>query len=323
MQGMNEPIFFPFRCTMTYNFDSIDNPWSHDTMVRFALKNPDRFKSLRKRKLLRPFITFKLTALQRDFPAELVREIFTSLFVADGTSRQTAPDRFADLDRETLGYLQRLPGGAVHDIAVSDGSTSLALLQSMRAANAGHPFYLSDKYSKAWLHRGKLPRVYDMENRLMVAYLGCFVAERSMPFFFISRILYQLIKRLHVAGGSQDETFSLYTQEVQSNLAAGRMAEIDYDVFSTVPDERFSFVRCMNLLNKVYFGDDAILAALKNIHRSMTEKGILLVGRTLPGGRNDAGFYEKSGNGFRLLRRVNSGSEIDGLIAREFLPSTK
>ena len=64
-------------------------------------------------------------------------------------------------------------------------------------------------------------------------------------------------------------------------IRKGHVEELSYDIFSTSLPDRFTFFRCMNVLNLGYFKSDAIRRALTLLENSLKDQGILLLGRTL------------------------------------------
>ena len=71
-----------------------------------------------------------------------------------------------------------------------------------------------------------------------------------------------------------------------------------------------------NLLNLFYFSEEKIIKAINNLNESLLEGGILQIGRTTSEGINNVSFYKKQNGRFILVKRLNSGSEIDYIFER-------
>jgi hypothetical protein len=70
----------------------------------------------------------------------------------------------------------------------------------------------------------------------------------------------------------------------------------------------------MNLLNLGYFPRESIEIALRNVFDSLTEGGVLQIGRTHPDSTNHAGFYRKHGARFELVQQVGTGTVLREMI---------
>jgi hypothetical protein len=285
-------------------------------MIRFAIKTPDLFMSLRSIPAVKSLFGFNMAEYSDTLPPAIQEQIFASFYVTDGTSRQTSPDRFRDLDPMTVEFLQERPAGPVHDIGVADGSTSLRLLEAIRDRGLSHPVYISDKFSRITIVKSKIPRIYDSEGRMIAAYLGCLIGEKSPPLFFVNRMLYLLLNKTKQPVDGSTDYISLFAPEVRKSLECGELQELEYDVFRTTATPEFSFIRCMNILNRGYFTEKQIAAAVRNIGASLKIGGILLFGRTVPNGRCDASFFLKTASGYAMVRQVNHGFENTALVVR-------
>jgi hypothetical protein len=71
----------------------------------------------------------------------------------------------------------------------------------------------------------------------------------------------------------------------------------------------------MNLLNEKLFSLIKAECAIANVHASLTEQGILLIGQTDHQGVSAATFYIKEGSGFREVKVANGGTKFANLIS--------
>ena len=156
-------------------------------MIRVVIRNYRLFYLLRKIPLLRLFIGFKMTAYNHQIPSNIQKEIFASFYVSDGTSRQTDPFRFDELERITLEMLDSTPDGPVLDIGASDGSTTLRFLDALRVYGSDRSVMVSDKYSRLLIIKNRIERICTKDRVMVVAYFGCLPGERSLPIFVLNR----------------------------------------------------------------------------------------------------------------------------------------
>ena len=70
----------------------------------------------------------------------------------------------------------------------------------------------------------------------------------------------------------------------------------------------------MNVLNLIYFSEQQIIFAVKNLLDSLEDDGILLIGRTSLDGINNATFYKKNSNKLYSIKSVYNGYEHDYII---------
>jgi hypothetical protein len=235
-------------------------------------------------------------------------------------SKQTAAGRFGDLDRMLLDLTRHVPTPTIHDVGVSSGITSLELLDRFRARGLALRLYISDKFARCTcVRRGPVTSLHDAYGGLLQGRVGPLMADPKASWYFpFSRILSVLLQKASHRGRSQNVTeFLLYDGRVMRALDAGAMTHLDYDLFSSRLDVRFDVVRCMNVITTKYFSAERIAAALTNLGHSLKPSALLLVGRTLPDGHNEATFFRLSDDGcFVPERVVNGGADIHEIVTR-------
>lgn len=103
---------------------------------------------------------------------------------------------------------------------------------------------------------------------------------------------------------------------MRGRIERGEIHRLDYDLFRAGTPARFSFVRCMNVLIRAYFHEDALRRGISGLAESLEVEGILQIGRTdMSTGLNYVSFYRKSsGGGLELLEKVNGGAGLEDLI---------
>ena len=241
--------------------------------------------------------------------------VYTQIITANHSTKQTAAGRFRDLDEATISCMHKESLNVIHDIAVSNGVTSLELFRTLHSRGLPVSFHISDKYARYGTTGRILVRILDADGALVEMYACGILAKSNLSQkFWLSRLLYSLL-----AGKSahhKSKLILLFDPQVMENIEQGLMHFIDYDVFETREKSRFTFVRCMNLLNLDYFSSDKIEGALRNIVGSLKEGGILQIGRTMRDGHNMAGFYINTRGGLRLVREVGGGTELRDILKR-------
>ncbi|HLH42981.1 MAG TPA: hypothetical protein VKV74_08345 [Bryobacteraceae bacterium] len=85
-------------------------------------------------------------------------------------------------------------------------------------------------------------------------------------------------------------------------------------------------IRTMNILNRGYFDESRLRLAVNCVLESLVDGGIWVVGRTreerVPP-YNSASIFQKAGRAFKLLRRLNEGSEIEALVLSASAPDQR
>jgi hypothetical protein len=268
-------------------------------------------------RLLKRLLVFNFKRLESVHDEALYNHIVTNIYTSDNTSKQTGKGRFDDLTKGILPYLQSGAVNEIHDVAVSSGQTSHELYEVLKESGFNFNLSISDKYNKYFVTGNKVVRVYDVNRKFAFGYVLCILADNNSyinRLFIATRMLGRLLSFKACPTG-EAKLQSLYTKGVTRLLDEGLVTDIDYDVFATRITDRFSFVRCMNLLNLNYFPEDKLYAAVANIVASLKENGTFLVGRTV-NSVNHASFYTKQNN--RLVHRndLNAGTEIKFIIER-------
>jgi hypothetical protein len=261
---------------------------------------------------------YRTDALSELKSAALRAHVFTHLFTSNETSKQTYAGRFQDLDQIARSIVEEHKLDTIHDIGVSSGVTSLELYRTLATIGIPLRFHISDKYA-VYGTTGRCPvRIIDAQGSVRELYICGVLAKRdnsvSKKFFPGTRFLHWLLANRPYHGPVR--WFVLFDPEVLEHIDKGLIGTIDYDVFTTRMPDTFSLVRCMNLLNFIYFPSAAIETALRNIIESLKEGGVLQIGRTLPDGTTNATFYRKSGTRLEIMRVVGRGTELCEMIDR-------
>lgn len=239
-------------------------------------------------------------------------DCLASFITANGTSKQTAPDRFADVDGLSARLIRERGLRSVHDLGVSSGVGSLGLINAL--ADQKVAFFLSDKYAQATVGGSLVKRFHDADGTLIGGCVfGVFFSRHLSWFFLLSKLLASIVSFFCRKPGAT--TLLLIDPEVKSLLETKKACWLDRDIFAPPnPDDRFDFIRCMNLLNHAYFNPDQIVLAVNNLLSTLNEGGVLQIGRTHSDGSNHVSFFAKQQGRLMHLQDFNSGSEIKPVV---------
>lgn len=260
-------------------------------------------------------IVFNMNYLDSIDDPELYNKITTYIYTSDNTSKQTEVDRFRDINGEVLKYLNIDGENEIHDVAVASGQTSYELYQLLRRNDVKFNLSISDKFTKYYIAGKNIVRIYDVNGTFVCGYLFCILADNNYyinKMFVLTRMLGALLADRKTAT-SKSRQVSLYTRHINDLINSKFIQDINYDIFETRIHDRFTFVRCMNILNLNYFPEEKLYSAIENIALSLKENGILQIGRTVSA-INNVSFYRKQNGIFYHLCDKNTGTEIKTII---------
>jgi hypothetical protein len=248
-------------------------------MIKFGFKNTRLLSSLSNIRILKHFFVLKITKeIIKISDERILNKFYKDIYVQTKTSKKTEKNRFRDLDESTLKYLI-FQENYLHDIAVSNGITSYDLLNKLTDKKIVHELYISDYFSKIYVKTGFITKVYDSKHNFFFGYLLLFFAADRNIFFPFTVLLFKILKQIKNSK-QYDFELLLFHPEILKKIQEKRIIYIDYNVFNTKIENKFTFIRCMNILNKGYFSAPKIIEAMHLIEISLVENRILLVGRT-------------------------------------------
>jgi len=285
-------------------------------MVKFALKNIKFLEKVSKIPILKHFFILKISKNFSKIKSDLVlQKFYKDIYVSNQTSKKTHKKRFTDLDKISLKYLKQTENIIIHDIAVSNGISSVELNNLLNKNNIKHSFTISDKFAEVFIKIGFITKVFSTENNLLFAYFGFLFAVDKNIFFPLTVLLFNIIKKQKLIDDA-DYSLLLLHPETLSKIDKNEISFINYDIFQTKIYEQYNFIRIMNILNLSYFNEEMIIKGIENIILSLKEGGILLIGRTNSQNINNASFFKKENGKLINLEDINKGSEIKYLIER-------
>ena len=261
--------------------------------------------------------------------------------MAGGIYKTTRRGRFRELDRVLVDDVRQrfaaIDTLRVHDLAASNGISSLELFNSLRAFRAVD-FQFSDLYDRLFVVRVPDSRwdvVFDMSG-VALQYVGRGFAlsakqgeSRRYP---INRLLKRMLDysllpcAANILAEARHGDDTLTTSEVRDVLLLHPecvRAEQDHANFAfrrhdlfTPSSEPFHFIRAMNILNRGYFNEERLIAGVRACLQSLAEGGLFVVGRTIEeeDGRTEASAFVRTNNTLSSAWDFNEGSEIKCLV---------
>lgn len=269
--------------------------------------------------------------------AEQYEETVLGHFKFGQIFKRTHSDRFSAFDRSILFKTQerfgQSPGNpvSIHDLAASDGRTSLELYKTFSTLYQGQFVFVASDLLP-WVNLVTSPRcrskvITDDNGRVLQIIHPPFVFDlgrREGKFYWVDHVIQKcLVKRAELLSS----LFMRKSTEVQVKkivLISKRCRELAqcnsnftferHDIFEPTK-EQFCVVRAMNILNPRYFNSEQTARILGAVFSSMRLGGLFATGSNEGQGSEVQGaIYSKEAEGFRLLVRASSGSAVDALI---------
>jgi hypothetical protein len=284
-------------------------------MFRFTTGSESIIRRVYRSPLLARFVTFDLTRLGDVRNDDVRAEILAHAGTEGNHGKTTYKGRFTEVDAVAVRYMAP-SGNVLHDVAVSSGITSCEFYDAVAAADLEVEYWVSDKYNVYYVDGSLVRRVYGAGHELVRGSILGVVADPRQRFPFVgSRLLFAALRldlRLRPRDGRATRTVDLFDPRAKEYIAAGKLHVLAYDPFAGGEADRFTFVRCMNLLNRgAWFTDAQIAGAARHLVESLKDGGVLQIGRTDdPTRRNDVTFFRKTGPGkLSVLEHHNGGTE--------------
>ena len=149
------------------------------------------------------------------------------------------------------------------------------------------------------------------------------VASKKFVFYPVNKTIFNLLfkKSLSIIKSLPKNELLFINKGLQQKQQGDDSIEIrDYDVFVPWPKEKSGIVVVGNLLNRSYFTDAEIAAALKNCYEAMTDDGLLAIIRNASLENREeiekSTVYKKNSNNkvFEKIYEINDGVEINDLV---------
>ena len=274
-------------------------------------------------------------------------EVMRDICLSNRVARTTARNRFTRLDSETIPSLAKVyPATSslvVEDYAVSNGLTAIEWYETLRSYYRDVWFTASDHILFLIEVRSQSRGTYIVEpDGTPIQYI-CppFVVSlvESPHFAFpVNRFLQRsairewknsFAEKFHLPAewSSLDlrqewisvppftmRQLPLIHPEVL-RLRSERFRLRKHSIFSPLPVP-VDVIRTMNILNLAYFSEPQLQLAIRSVYQSLHTGGIWIVGRTLDEelSRHEVTVFRKTLEGWEVLFRVGSGSEIEQIV---------
>lgn len=289
-------------------------------MIKIVLSNSKLFSKISKINSIKNYFSFNLKYLKDLREEDLFSSIIDEIKLPNGSFKTTRTNRFIDLDQEIIKLLNIEKKYKIHDVAVSDGITSIELYNLLKANDIKFDLTISDKYSFIYsLQKWWGTKYYDSQGGMIFFdFLGIRGCSYLSNRFFISKILGMIgfsnignIEELQ-----EPKKVMLLNPAVVILIDKKEIEFIEYDIFSNkIPEEKYDLVRCMNILNPKYFEINTLNKGIYNLKESLNFNGILLIGRTaIESGVNNASFFKKRVYNLVKMKDFNLGNEINELV---------
>lgn len=226
-----------------------------------------------------------------------------------GVFKTTWSDRFPQTTR-LLATRRPASAPVILDVGASDGSTSLSVMQTVPFAR----YYVTDRH---------------VEARACTTRKGIFFCDDdAVPFMFANRF-FVIYNESHDASRAQSDFVSnlfagfdmakcrdvrrvpLMNRALLPKID-GRVRLQRYDIFEPWPHEKADLVIAANILNRDYFADDRLAAALRNLRGAMQDHGMLAVIENRPAEQSNT--FRLVDGRFVVEDQVGPGSDIRALV---------
>lgn len=269
----------------------------------------------------------------------LQEHIIGRVAMANGSFKKTHARRFDEFDALALKHITEIfPADKplrVHDMAVSDGRTSLNFFEDLYGRYKNRLSFTASDYMIKFTsvrRTGEEKRIIvDDNDNLIQIITPPFVFNAVRPesvlmypvnavirFFARHCFANKILKRYKDAPEAfSRDNFLLICHECRELKEKNPAFQfIQHDIFM-VPPGQYKVVRAMNILNPSYFGDGDVEKILRRIDESLEEGGLFVTGSNMDqNSLVDGGIYRKQAGRLELLVTSGGGSPVHHLIDR-------
>ena len=266
---------------------------------------------------------------------ELQERVLLRFTTSTGTFKRTYQSRFEEFDNTALDAIREsVPANfCVHDVAVSDGRTSLDFIKSLLSLDGREFDFLATDYSPdvvlAEDDAGNLTLVLDGAGNLLQVIRPPFVFNIPKPehpliypvnAFVLKYLINGRVRRLLERFQKNDagvvvSKFQIICPTLRSLIKKNNNINFErYNIMDPM-DRKFHVVRAMNILQTGYFTNAQLGVALRNIFASLEEGGLLITGRNNYADTQVQGsIFRKTNKRFELISKMNDGIPIHDFI---------
>lgn len=263
------------------------------------------------------------------------------------TFKRTKENRFGDLDELSVEVIKSNFGTErllkVHDLASSNGITSCYFYDKLTEKGLNILFQSSDKYTHIYIvdlnNSGWIVVLDSDRNLLQYVGYGFVLGRDESAIDLVNRILGAVLDRsafpkaLRLLNNylPNDNEFSyLVTESPECRLerfplvspkclemtkSNGNFVFSRRDLFQHF-EGQLDVVRALNILNRDYFNETQLRAAIANVASCLSENGLFIVGRShdKEDKEHNVSIFRKNGDKFALVIDYLKGAEIKNLV---------
>ncbi len=284
-------------------------------MLKIIIKNKKNFELLSNLKYIKSFFVYDITKSTEIEEAIFYNKVISLYSNNNNTSKTTYGGRFDDLNNVLLQLIDNRKIIKIHDVAISSGVTTADLYNFLNNKNINAQIDASDSFSTIEYYGDDIKYFFDSNNNLIQIYFyRLFLGLKISNYFFISKLLF-LLQSFFKNTRKKRKKIYLFDKQFHKYFSNKQINYFDFDLFDiNHSNKKYDFIRVMNVLNLIYFTDQQIIFAVKNLFESLEDNGIILIGRTSLEGINNATFYKKNNNKLFSIKSMNNGYEHDSLI---------
>lgn len=288
-------------------------------MIKIIIRNKDAYKRLIEGSFFKSFIFFDLRKLHTISDENIFFKAITQLRMHNGIYKTTKANRFTDVNNEFVKILDKQTNYLIHDVAASDGITTVELFNKLDSDGIKAKIVLSDKFAKIYYEKKWYGSLFkDDEGRILFAdFFKIQAYKYTSVRYFLTKLSGYFFQGNSPIKNS-DKEILLLNPKTKKAIEEKNLEFIYLDVFKdTAEAGKYDIIRCMNILNLGVFPDEFIILGLKNLLSSLKDSGIFILGRSNETTFvNHVSFFRKNGNKLDLITELNGGSELKPLLEK-------
>lgn len=305
-------------------------------MIKFGIYNIKKLKKIKNFSKNRKRISILLYKIsnQKQKLSKYKDHILLNFADSNGIYKRTYEGRFGNFDRGIINYLtnQNFKKKVdVHDAAISDGRSSIDFFNQLNFSLNINKFHCSDFYENIYYLRiskyiiivfGENNQLYELN---FYNFVFNFIKKESFLYYPINRFLLfflNLYFKNNLIYYKKKNKYKIFKLKLIDKQIFEYQKNYNYFKFSkkNIFDKfqlKYDIFRVMNLINLNYFKEKKIIEIIKNIHKSMNDKGYLIVGSNqIPNSEVDGGIYMKTSNKFILIKEFGDYKLINEIILK-------
>jgi hypothetical protein len=242
---------------------------------------------------------------------------FTRVRLPSGVYKTTEPHRLDDVNSAVAPLLPARRPLELMDVGASSAITTLEWSAQLTATGVAHHLVAGDSHiGGEWLSFAGGEILLDKDRR-HVLFADIFgravnVSGDSIQSALAVRAI-KAIVRVSPVLRLRIRRVELVTPRLRDHP---EVRVIEDDIFAHRRELAGSFdaLRAANVLNRQYFDDGQIRAAVSNLQDRLRPDGLLIVCRTHADGTNNGTFFRRAGSAWVVAARIGAGSEVEELV---------